>query len=164
MEELTTPNTFLNITGTISQTGNQYYIGNTATPANNFRINMLGTSTELRGAGGDVFLRSATDKVIVQGTELEAQCPVKIADIGPKLLLKENNNALGGGALIQFNDETDVPKSYIYMKTDSSIDFLTDSDNILSASVAEVSIGGDLKINGLTQSTKRWVRSCGKYL
>jgi len=76
-EEITTPNAVLNITGAVSQTGNQYYIENTTTPTNNFRINMLGTSTELEGRNGDVFLKSQSDKVIVQATELEARCPVK---------------------------------------------------------------------------------------
>ena len=89
-EEITTPNTYLNITGTISQTGDQYYIENTTVPANNFRINMLGASgTELQGRGGDVFLNSQTDKVIVQGTELEVQCPIKLNST----ILDSNDNA-----------------------------------------------------------------------
>ena len=132
MEELTTPNTFLNITGTISQTGNQYYIGNTATPANNFRINMLGTSTELRGSGGDVFLRSATDKVVVQGTELEAQCPISTTDTTPSTNpITGSIQTYGGlGVVGQINNGDGIT---------------TDGD--LTA-IGDVNIGGNLTVNG----------------
>ena len=67
----------INLTGTVTQIGSQYYIENSTTPANNFRIDMLGGSTELQGRNGDVILKSQADKVIIQGTELEAQCPIK---------------------------------------------------------------------------------------
>ena len=79
-EEVTTTNGNLNITGVVSQTGAQYYIESAVTPANNFRIDMLGGSTQLQGRGGPLYVTSQADKVIVNGSELEVSAPATFND------------------------------------------------------------------------------------
>ena len=104
VEEITTPNTYLNITGTISQTGNQYYIENDGNPANNFRVNMLGESgTELEAQGGSFVLKSEAHDIVIQGNNLEVNCPLILLDTTQSTLPTNGSITTEGGLGVAAN-------------------------------------------------------------